>query len=65
MDGLTILRWATSALLAVFVVMSIARGEVSFGGPRFAIKRQEKPLAFWAVVGLAAVLILSAVTGFP
>ena len=65
MDGLTILRWVTAALLAVFVVMSVARGEVAFGGPRFAIKRQEKPFAFWAVVALGAVLILSTVTGFP
>ncbi len=65
MDALTILRWITTALLAVFVVFSIVRGEVSFGGPRVSIKRREKPLAFWAVVGLGAVLIVSNLAGFP
>jgi hypothetical protein len=64
-DALTILRWITTALLAVFVVFSIVRGEVSFGGPRVSIKRREKPLAFWAVVGLGAVLIVSNLAGFP
>ena len=65
MDALTILRWITTALLAVFVVFSIVRGEVSFCGPRVSIKRREKPLAFWAVVGLGAVLIVSNLAGFP
>jgi hypothetical protein len=65
MDAVTILRWVTTILLAVFVVFSVVRGEVSFGGPRFSIKRQQKPFAFWAVVGLGAVLIVSTLTGFP
>jgi hypothetical protein len=64
-DGLTILRWVTTALLAVFVVLSVARGEITFGGPRFSIKRQEKPFAFWAIVALGAVLVLSTLTGVP
>jgi len=64
-DGLTILRWVTTAFLAVFVVVSVVRGEASFGGPRFSIKRQEKPFAFWAVVGLGVVLIVSNLAGFP
>jgi hypothetical protein len=64
-DAVTILRWVTTGLLAVFVVFSVVRGEVSFGGPRVSIKRREKPLAFWAVVGLGVVLILSTFTGFP
>jgi hypothetical protein len=64
-DALTILRWVTTALLGVFVVFSIVRGEVKFGGPRVSIKRQEKPLAFWAIIGLGAVLILSNLVGYP
>jgi|HubBroStandDraft_6_1064221.scaffolds.fasta_scaffold2365148_2 hypothetical protein len=65
MDAVTILRWVATVLLAVFVVVSIAQGEVTFGGPRTSIKRREKPLAFWAVIGLGAVLIVSNLTGFP
>jgi hypothetical protein len=65
MDAVTVLRWVATVLLAVFVVFSIARGEVKFGGPRTSIRRQEKPLAFWAIVGLGVVLIVSNLTGFP
>ena len=53
MGAVTVLRWVATVLLAVFVVFSIARGEVKFGGPRTSIRRQEKPspsgpLSAWA-----------------
>jgi len=64
-EAVAILRWVTTALLAVFVVYSVARGEVPFGGGRHAIKRQERPTAYWAVIGLGVILILATLTGFP
>ena len=66
MDWVSVFRWGTTAALALALFIFAIRGQVGRGGAGSGFSRRENPMAFWGLIGIAAVLlILSAATGFP
>jgi uncharacterized membrane protein YjfL (UPF0719 family) len=57
---LTLLRWTTSACLAVFLAYSVITGEFKLG--RMSIRRREKAATFWFAIGLSVALAVFALS---